>query len=165
MKVLASLFFKAHHRILDFGCGRGRDVEWLRGRGYQADGWDPYEPFGHSGPPSNGPYDFVTCIYVLNVLPSLEERRVAQEEAWDQVAVGGHLFIVTRQKRDIDDEAKKKGWPVHGDGYLSRPNTFQRGFWPEDVRDMSRFLPGSKPLILWGPHQHKYVLVQVTKER
>jgi hypothetical protein len=62
---------------LDYGCGRGGDVERLRSRGYDSRGYDP-----HYFPESTAPADVVTMNYVLNVIEDATERRDALLNAW-----------------------------------------------------------------------------------
>lgn len=59
-------------RVLDFGCGRGRDVEELVAQGYDAWGYDPH----WSPERPEGTFDTVVCTYVLNVLPPEGARAV-----------------------------------------------------------------------------------------
>lgn len=69
------LFLDESH--LDYGCGRGGDVERLTSSGYKSTGYDPYYF------PSQAPLaDVVTMSYVLNVIADPEERREALLSAW-----------------------------------------------------------------------------------
>lgn len=53
------------HGILDFGCGNGGFVRYLRDQGYRAEGYDPYAvAFQDAGLLQNR-YDFVVCQDVL----------------------------------------------------------------------------------------------------
>ncbi|MBH8564454.1 hypothetical protein I8748_20090 [Nostoc sp. CENA67] len=63
---------------LDYGCGRGGDVEKLLAAGYCSAGYDPYY---FPNPPS--PVDVVTMGYVLNVIADIEERRESLRKAWN----------------------------------------------------------------------------------
>lgn len=63
---------------LDYGCGRGGDVERLTSSGYKSTGYDPY--YFPTQPPQS---DVVTMSYVLNVIADPEERRVALLSAWN----------------------------------------------------------------------------------
>ena len=63
---------------LDYGCGRGGDVERLRSLGYNSEGFDPYY-----FPGVIKPADVVTMSYVLNVIQNPHERREALLSAWD----------------------------------------------------------------------------------
>ena len=87
-------------RILDYGCGKGTDIEYLRRLGCRAEGYDPYEPFGFSDPPE-GKFNTVLMTYVLNVIPYERERNEALESALNYVTDGGWLFIATRTKKAI----------------------------------------------------------------
>ena len=58
---------------LDYGCGRGADVNYFRSLGIDADGYDPHAPFGFAESPA-GLFMVVTLIFVLNVLPTVEAR-------------------------------------------------------------------------------------------
>ncbi|BAZ18773.1 hypothetical protein NIES4071_106580 (plasmid) [Calothrix sp. NIES-4071] len=62
---------------LDYGCGRGGDVERLQAMGYNSTGWDPYY-----FPGVTKAADVVTMNYVLNVIKDIEERRQALLNAW-----------------------------------------------------------------------------------
>ena len=55
---------KMKGKILDFGCGIGKDVELLKDKGFEVDG---YEPFYFPEVPTEK-YDTILCFYVLNVL-------------------------------------------------------------------------------------------------
>src|ERR1043166_1681750 len=74
-RALRETGFLAAHRVrtvLDYGCGVGRDVEYYRELGLQAEGYDPHEPFGWSSLPT-GCYDLVTNLF------RSEERRAGEE--------------------------------------------------------------------------------------
>ena len=50
--------------ILDFGCGLGKDVEFLRSKGFAVIGYDPH--YFPKYPQTK--FDTIICFYVLNVL-------------------------------------------------------------------------------------------------
>lgn len=56
--------------FLDFGCGFGEDTDYLRSLGYECDRYDPH--FFPEYPTKK--YDYVTCFYVLNVIPGFDRR-------------------------------------------------------------------------------------------
>ncbi|BDA71574.1 hypothetical protein CAL7716_057400 [Calothrix sp. PCC 7716] len=62
---------------LDYGCGRGGDVERLQTMGYNSTGWDP-----HYFPGNKETADVVTMNYILNVIQDTSERRQALLTAW-----------------------------------------------------------------------------------
>ena len=67
---------------MDDGCGRGKDVEFYRELGCDAEGYDPYVPYRWSETHS-GQYPIVTMIYVTDVIPT-EEHRLLVEKALAQ---------------------------------------------------------------------------------
>lgn len=59
-------------RVLDFGCGYGADVDFLRDKGFDVTGYDPH----HAPAYPEGTFDTILCHYVLNVLFPKEQSRV-----------------------------------------------------------------------------------------
>lgn len=89
------LILADEHRILDYGCGRGSDVEILREWGHDVDGWDPHWA---PGAVEAGAYDIVTCHFVLNVIDPARERDVLSG-ILTAMKPGALAFITVR--RDI----------------------------------------------------------------
>ena len=107
---------QAGARVLDFGCGYGMDVGWLREEGFHASGYDP----GRRFPPEywhrpEGQFDAVLMNFVVNVLPPAA-RSAALQDAWSFVKPGGLLLIASRTL-SLEREALAKGWPRHEDGF------------------------------------------------
>ncbi|MCZ2077747.1 MAG: class I SAM-dependent methyltransferase [Bryobacterales bacterium] len=129
--VLRSL---AVHSILDFGCGYGADVEFYRSKGYEADGFDIEPRFGWTQV-NERPYDLVTLVFVVNVLPRSEDRLSAARDAARHVRPGGHLLIAARSDLAIAAEARKGNWAPFNDGWISEPRkgTFQKGITLEEL--------------------------------
>ena len=114
--------------ILDFGCGYGTDVHYYRDAGYEADGFDIEPRFGwarHEG----HDYDLVTVVFLINVLPSFDDRLLGIQAAARFVRPGGHLLIAARSESAIAGEALKGSWVKFNDGWISAPakGTFQKG--------------------------------------
>ena len=63
---------KLYGKILDFGCGLGKDVDLLKNRGLDITGYDPYY---FKDTPKNK-YDTIICNYVLNILLQEEQASV-----------------------------------------------------------------------------------------
>jgi exonuclease III len=126
-------------RVLDMGCGRGADVAWLGMQGVQAVGWDPHPAFGFTQAPE-GVYDAVLLIYVVNVLPTPQQRIQAIKGAWAHVRQGGLLVVVSRTRSEIERQAEGR-WRRHEDGWLSVParGTFQKGY---DASGLQRLVAG-----------------------
>lgn len=88
--------------ILDFGSGYGKDVEFLKEKGFLAQGYDKhYQP--------NFPkdaFDTIICNYVLNVLLPEEQAKVLMQIS-ELLKPGGKAYFTVR--RDIQYE----GYRIH----------------------------------------------------
>lgn len=81
-------------KVLDFGCGLGSDVEFLKEEGFEIKGYDNY--YFPTYPV--GKFDTITCIYVLNVLNITEQSDVLLSVS-SLLKHGGKAYFVVR--RDI----------------------------------------------------------------
>ena len=128
--LLETHFFENHRvqRVLDYGCGIGRDVEFYRQLGLDAAGYDPHEAFKWTEQPKGG-YDLVTNLFVFNVISNHDERRKLAATLTNLTQLGGQIIVSARSSEAIEAEARKKDWTPFGDGYLSSParGTFQKG--------------------------------------
>lgn len=120
-------------RILDFGCGKGRDVEYLREQGYDAYGYDPYNPeYSDMKVLIPHHYSVVLNFYVLNVLPPSERYDVLDDLLYYSQPVGD-IFIAVRDTSEI----------IHGepyeDGVITSRGTFQHLFTPSELMDLIRY--------------------------
>ena len=87
-------------RLLDYGCGRGFDCDFLKCEGYDPH-YRPQVP--------QGKYNTIFCNYVLNVLPTEKER----SEVLSQIALllveDGLAYIAVRT-----DKKALNGWTSRG---------------------------------------------------
>lgn len=83
---------KSRHCILDYGCGYGDDVSWLRHRGLRVTGYEPYVTTSCFKRKPRGKYDVVYLIDVLCSLPPVL-RRKPLIDAWSFVKPGGRLIV------------------------------------------------------------------------
>ncbi len=129
--VLAELNVKS---VLDFGCGYGSDVQFYRSLALEADGYDVEPKFGWPLPARSG-YDLVTVVYVVNVLPTREDRLAAVQNAATLARPGGYILVAARSEAVVAAEAKKGGWARFNDGWISSASkgTFQRGIPREEL--------------------------------
>lgn len=88
------LFLKGqiHGKVLDFGCGTGVDVDFLRKKGFETVGYDP-----HYAPEiPKGKFDTILCNYVLNVLLPEEQVQVLMAVAELLNPIGKAYYAVRR---------------------------------------------------------------------
>lgn len=78
------------HRIMDYGCGSGLLVQYLRECGYDAVGYDPYSP-GHDDPAAlDTTYD---CVIAQDVIEH-DDAPLAVLEKLDALAAPGALVAI-----------------------------------------------------------------------
>jgi hypothetical protein len=87
---------------LDYGCGRGDDV-----RHFSIDGYDPKGFYSSKG--FRGGYTTILCTYVLNVIPSEEERNLVIDAVKKLLSDDGVAYFSVRA-----DKAALKGWTSAG---------------------------------------------------
>ncbi len=100
--------------VLDYGCGHGGDIRFLKARKVRARGWDPhFKPDKRSLKPA----DVVNLGYVLNVIENPAERLETLRTA-NSLAQRALVVSVRVDKTVKGDE--------FGDGCLTASNTFQK---------------------------------------
>ena len=124
--------------FLDYGCGKGGDVQRLKRRGYGAAGWDPH--FAPDEPRS--PSDIVNLGFVLNVIESPTERRQVLTDAWGLTQRA--LLVSVRPTSDL------RGAPgrLHGDGFITRIGTFQKFYDQTELKNWVGSVTGGRPVPL-----------------
>jgi DNA phosphorothioation-associated putative methyltransferase len=129
--ILSDLAVKS---ILDFGCGWGDDVAFYARHGVEAAGYDCNGRFGCDARPKQS-FDLVTVVFVINVLPSPDDRLEAIRESAEYVKPGGYLLVAARSEAAIKAEAQKGRWASFSDGFLSdaRKKTFQKGITKDEI--------------------------------
>ena len=93
---------KIKGKVLDFGCGIGKDVELLKIKGFDIDGYDPF--YSPTFPTQK--YDTILCFYVLNVLLPEEQAEVLMNVS-NLLKPNGRAYFAVR--RDIQYE----GFRIH----------------------------------------------------
>ncbi|WP_432671115.1 bifunctional class I SAM-dependent methyltransferase/HIT family protein [Flavobacterium sp. SM2513] len=88
---------KIKGKVLDFGCGVGKDVELLKEKGFDIAGYDPF--YFPEFPTEK--YDTILCFYVLNVLLLEEQAEVLMNVSHLLKPTGKAYFAV---RRDIQFE-------------------------------------------------------------
>jgi exonuclease III len=120
--------------VLDFGCGRGRDIEHYRALGLDARGYDAHVEHGFSMMPATQ-FDLVVMTYVLNTLPDPGARVAALASAISKVRRRGYLLVAVRDKAEVGMDARARGWDRVNDGYYTsrRRGTFVKGMTSNEV--------------------------------
>lgn len=80
--------------VLDFGCGLGKDVEILKSRRINIEGYDPH--YYNKFPAQK--FDTIICVYVLNVLLPQEQAKVIYQVS-QALKEGGRAYFAVR--RDV----------------------------------------------------------------
>ena len=79
-------------KILDFGCGTGVDVAFLKEENFDITGYDPY----YASDYPTGKFDTIICNYVLNVLLPEEQAHVLMAVSELLKSTGRAYFTVRR---------------------------------------------------------------------
>jgi diadenosine tetraphosphate (Ap4A) HIT family hydrolase len=98
-------------KVLDFGCGFGKDVEELTKRGFEVVAYDPH--YFPEYPTKQ--YDIILCHYVLNVLQPQDQAKVLYEVS-NLLKFGGKVYFSVR--RDV----KKPSFRTH---FVHKVKTYQ----------------------------------------
>lgn len=113
--------------ILDYGCGYGESIDILKEEGYDVVGYDRFNTVYAGEEVLNRRYDTLTCNYVFNVIPSLEEHNTLLEYL---KTLSDNIYISVRS----DLRAVKDTW-VYAEsslGYWTTTDSFQR-FYNDDM--------------------------------
>lgn len=109
---------------MDYGCGRGGDVNRLREAGFDCAGWDPvHAPDGQRRRSS-----VVNLGYVVNVIEDANERRDVLRRAWE---LAEDVLVVSAR---LTDERPTAPMPTLADGIVTRIGTFQKFFEQQELR-------------------------------
>lgn len=112
------------HPILDYGCGKGADVMYLNGKGLSVYGYDPF----HYPVKLDSEFKIIYCNYVLNVIDDFDSILSIVTDILVHLEMNGKVIFITRTEKEINAAAKKSGWPKYNNGYLTKKNTFQKGY-------------------------------------
>ena len=87
-------------RVLDYGCGRGKDVDEL--------GLEGYDPHYFPEKPK-GKFDTIMCNFVLNVIPDPDKRQEVINKISGLLKPKGIAYISVR-----NDKSKLNGYTSRG---------------------------------------------------
>jgi DNA phosphorothioation-associated putative methyltransferase len=104
--------------VFDYGCGKGDDIKHLEQKGIVAYGFDPnHQPEPIKAMPN---LDTISCLYVLNVVENIEERRAIVLKLANMLTPSIRLFFAVRT--DSFSGAKC------GDGVRMSTGSFQKSY-------------------------------------
>lgn len=103
-------------KVLDFGCDKGKDVEFLSAKQVDVSGFDPfYSPYYNL---LDQKYDVVMCNFVLNVIENSEERNDVVNQIRELLNKDGVAYIAVRNdKSNLKGYTKRRTWQ----GYIELP--------------------------------------------
>jgi len=124
-RTMADGLLNADQTLLDYGCGRGKDVRLLSDAGISCSGWDPV----HAPEGQLQDADVVNLGYVVNVIEDPRERRETLIKAW---AHAKRTLVVSA--RLTDEAPAATASQRYADGIVTRLGTFQKFFEQQELR-------------------------------
>lgn len=124
------------NKVFDYGCGTGFDAQYLISKGYSVNFWDPH--FHNEKPPSKYPsnsFDTILCTYILNVIQK-DERIDVIAKIRKLLHSEGSVFFTVRTDSEISYQVKRSNWIKKNDGWISKRGTFQKGFKPQELKEL-----------------------------
>jgi hypothetical protein len=106
---------------------------YFRNLGHKAEGYDPYQD-EWKWPPV-GKFDFVQCLFVLNVLPLSAERVDVLRRVKGHMRAQGRALVAVRGPGDLKP---RKTWTRACDGWITGRGTFQRAFTRDELTQLCR---------------------------
>lgn len=119
--------------VLDYGCGRGEDVRYLKTAGVEACGWDPY----YQPQAMLRPADVVNLGYVLNVIEDPMERSQTLLKAFSLAQRA--LVVAVRVEHGLETGTE------FSDGFLTSRGSFQKLFKQSEFNEYLRDVLGYRP--------------------
>lgn len=116
-------------KILNYGSGHGEDTELLNLEGFEVCNYDKYF---NSNADMNIQYDTIICNYVLNVIPTIDERAEVLEHINKLLKYDGFAYITVRHPSELKNI---KSSDIYNDGIITSKNTFQKFYDQQELVD------------------------------
>lgn len=138
---LADGILRHNTLMLDYGCGHGDDIKFLRDAGYKVRGWDPHHL------PQNQPKAtlLVNLGYVINVIEDLQERKKCLEKAW---SFAKKVLIVSA--RLVSETSEFVPVAKYNDGHVTAIGTFQKLYEQRELKEWIESILGQSATVA-GP--------------
>lgn len=131
--LVEELAFGSTDAILDYGCGRGKDVEWMKAHDFNVVGYDPhYAPNTITNGMTNC-FDIITCNFVLNVIESAQVRENVIHHIKGLLKRYGVAYISIRADKKKLNGFTKRGTfqtyvdilPAHGFKLIKKTGSYE----------------------------------------
>jgi len=83
-------------RVLDFGCGRGFDANFINA--------EKYDPYGYPDYPK-GKFDTIICIYVLNIVDEKTQYKIIKSLR-GLLDLKGQAFLAVRRDKQCKEHQR-----------------------------------------------------------
>ena len=113
--------------VLDYGCGRGDDVKFLKELGIPAIGWDPHFV---PNPALLVQHDIVNLGFVLNVIEDTKERKTVLSDAYGLADKCLSVSVMLHSQNDTTTSMP------FGDGQLTSKKTFQKYYEQLELEEL-----------------------------
>ena len=134
-KILKKNYISNKDVILDYGCGHGCDLNYLKDNKFHIEGYDKFISTYSNQFYYKKNYDKVFCFYVLNTIHSNLERIETLNNIFKVLKNEGSLFIAVRSIEELKS-INKDNLTEYNDGYVTIRGTFQKYFTKEDLENL-----------------------------
>ena len=117
-------YLNGEYTFLDFGCGKGDDLNIVKELGVSASGWDPlYRPEEEINKA-----DIVNLGFVINIIESPSERTQTLKKAY---SLSKKILVASVM---LGSESITSKFKKYGDGVITSRNTFQKYYSQNEFR-------------------------------
>ncbi|MEG3939857.1 DNA phosphorothioation-associated putative methyltransferase [Microcoleus sp. S36b_A3] len=114
-----------HHAHLDYGCGRGDDVRFLKAMNFRSRGYDPY----YFPRTPKRAVDVVTLLYVLSTIEVPALRCEALIQAYQLIR---HTLVVSA----ITGRSRNHAGVAYNDGVITKWGTFEKCYSHTELKHL-----------------------------
>jgi len=115
--------------VFDWGCGKGMDSRWLKEEGLEVISYDPF--YNNAITPDCVCFEEVRTILLIYILNIIEDRKERESLLYDIKNLSQEdttVIIAVPRAKQIESRAKKSTWKSYSDGFVTKRDTFQKGY-------------------------------------